>query len=133
GGDRRGADPAPRRAQGRARRRAGARGRDGRAPMTTGAPAAQRRRVIAPPAPGVGRAVRDAWRRRQAFGYFTRRFLRKRYARTWLGWIWIPLRPALDLSVRALVFGGILGVSSGKIPYFLWFVVASSVWRLFSE
>ena len=69
----------------------------------------------------------------RALWYFGKTFLGKRYAGTWLGLLWLPLRPSLGLITGALVYGGILGVSTGKIPYFLWLAIASASWRLFSE
>jgi lipopolysaccharide transport system permease protein len=80
----------------------------------------------------VGRA-REGWRYRYLIPYFGRRFLQKRYQRTWLGWIWLPLRPSLTIGTRALVFGGLIGVAVGKTPYILFFLIASSAWQLFAE
>lgn len=96
-----------------------------------GAPRALR--VIEPPAPGFRRGLGDVWRHRSAFLYFVRRFMRKRYARTFLGYFWLVLPVLLPLFLGALVFGGILGVSVGSAPYFLYFAVALSAWLLFSQ
>ena len=65
--------------------------------------------------------------------YFGRRFVEKRYARTHLGWLWLILRPALVVVSRTLIFGGVLAIASGKVPYTLFFLVASAVWNLFAE
>jgi lipopolysaccharide transport system permease protein len=71
-------------------------------------------------------------RYRAAELYFVRRFLRKRYASTYLGYLWIFLPVVAPLLMGALVFGGILGVSAGGVPYFLYFIVASGAWNIFS-
>ena len=90
-------------------------------------------RVIEPPAPGLGRLVRDYWHQRSAFFYFVRAFLRKRYGRTFFGVLWLVLPVLIPLFLGALVFGGILGVSVPGVPYFLYFVVALSAWALFAQ
>ena len=92
-----------------------------------------RLRVIGPRPPGVRTSLGEAWRARSALRYFVVTFLRKRYAGTWLGWLWIPLRPTLNIAIGALIYGGVLRVSTGSTPYLLWFVVASASWQLFSE
>lgn len=89
-------------------------------------------RVVEPPAPGLRRYFADVWRQRAAFGYFTTRFVQKRISRTFLGWLWLFLPVLLPLFMGALVFGGILDVSTPGIPYFLYFIVALSAWTVFA-
>jgi lipopolysaccharide transport system permease protein len=89
--------------------------------------------VIEPRRAGLFRAWREVWRYRAVTGVLGRRFLRKRFARTWLGLLWVPLRPVITLATKILVYGGLIGISAGHTPYPLFFVVASSSWSLFSE
>jgi lipopolysaccharide transport system permease protein len=89
--------------------------------------------IIEPRAGGVRGQWVEVWRHRALLGYFGRRFISKRSSRTWLGLFWIPLRPALTLGTRFLVFGGVLGIGAGRVPYLLFFLVASSAWQLFAE
>jgi lipopolysaccharide transport system permease protein len=90
-------------------------------------------RVIEPPAAGVRRYFAETWRHRHAFGYFSLRYARKRYGRTFFGYLWFVLPYAIPLFVGALVFGGILGVSVPGVPYFLYFCVTLGTWILFSQ
>ena len=90
-------------------------------------------RVIEAPAPSMRRTVGDFWRHRSALGFFFRLMLRKRYGRTFLGYLWFFIPILLPMLMGALVFGGILGVSVGTVPYFLYFVIASSAWLLFAQ
>jgi lipopolysaccharide transport system permease protein len=90
-------------------------------------------RVIEPPAAGVRRYFAEYWRHRHAFGYFVRRYARKRYGRTFFGYLWFVLPYAIPLFIGALVFGGILGVSVPGVPYFLYFAVTLGTWILFSQ
>lgn len=89
--------------------------------------------VIERPEPRLRNALRDLWRYRHYTLYFGQRFLAKRYARTWLGIVWLPLRPLMNISAKLLVFGGLVGISGGKTPYPIFFVVATAAWQLFSE
>lgn len=90
-------------------------------------------RTLAPPRWTPLEALADAWRNRALIPYFGRRFLERRYARTVLGWVWIPLRPALDVGARVLLFGGFLGVASGDRPYFMFFIIGMAAWQLFER
>jgi lipopolysaccharide transport system permease protein len=89
-------------------------------------------RVIHPRQPGSIERIREFWQYRQLTIYFGRRLLEKLYRRTWLGWWWIPLRPIISIGSRVFVFGGLLGVPSGGVPYLLFFIVGLTGWQVFS-
>lgn len=78
-------------------------------------------------------ALRELWRLRRFVLYFGHRFVAKRYSRTWLGILWLPLRPAVTLVTRILIYGGLVGIASGRIPYSLSFLLATTAWQLFAE
>ena len=78
-------------------------------------------------------ALTELWRYRAFSFYFGGRFLRKRYMQTWLGLAWLPLRPTLNVGLKLLVFGGLIGISAGATPYPVFFLIASAAWQLFSE
>jgi lipopolysaccharide transport system permease protein len=90
-------------------------------------------RVIDAPRPGLRWMFRDVWRHRSAFAFFVQRFLAKRIGRTFLGYLWFLIPVLLPMFMGALVFGGILGVTVPGVPYFLYFIVASSAWLVFSQ
>jgi lipopolysaccharide transport system permease protein len=89
--------------------------------------------AIEPRRGGLREAVREIWLYRRFIGYFGRTLVGKRYARTWLGSLWLPLRPGISIAMRILVFGGLVGISGGAIPYPLFFLTASASWQLFAE
>lgn len=95
--------------------------------------AASRPHVIESPASGLRRYFANVWRLRAAYGYFIMRYLRKRYGRTFFGYLWLFLPYVIPLLIGALVFGGILGVGVPGIPYFLYFCVTLGTWLLFSQ
>jgi lipopolysaccharide transport system permease protein len=77
--------------------------------------------------------VRELWSHRRQLAFFGRRLIEKRYVRTWLGMFWIPLRPALDVAMRTLLFGGLLAVSSEGLPYMVYFSVGMAAWMMFES
>jgi lipopolysaccharide transport system permease protein len=90
-------------------------------------------RVIDAPSPGVRKWLAEFWRFRSAFAYYLIAYLRKRYGRTFLGYIWLVLPIVLPLLLSSLVFGGILGVQvPNGIPYFLYFTITSAIWIVFA-
>ena len=103
------------------------------------APALQRRgsarrvSVIESRRPGMFAALVELWHYRRFILFFGRRILTKRYSRTWLGLLWLPLRPVLNISAKLLVFGGVIGLTAGYTPYPIFFIFASAAWALFSE
>lgn len=89
--------------------------------------------VIEPWKPGVLARLREVWRERRLIPYYGKCYIEARYQNTWLGWIWLPLRPGLDMLSKALFFGGFLGVSSGDRPYIIFFTFGSCGWVLFES
>jgi lipopolysaccharide transport system permease protein len=47
--------------------------------------------------------------------------------------VWILIRPLFPLVVNTLVFGGMLGVGSHGVPYFLFLTTGTSLWELFAS
>jgi lipopolysaccharide transport system permease protein len=89
--------------------------------------------VISPWRPGVWPRLTELWRYRRLMPYMWKEFILRRYRATYLAWIWIPLRPAIDIASRTLLFGGFLQVGSGDRPYFIFIAFASAGWQLFDS
>ena len=89
--------------------------------------------VIEPPTIGMLRQLVALWRHWRLALHFGARYVERRYARTLLGWLWVPLRPTADVAGRVLLFGGFLGVASGDRPYFMFFIVGFAAWMLFDR
>jgi lipopolysaccharide transport system permease protein len=89
--------------------------------------------VIEPWKPGVVARLREVWSDRRLLSYYGRGFIKRRYQNTWLGWLWLPLKPGLDMLSKALFFGGFLGVSSGDRPYIIFFTFGTCGWVLFES
>jgi lipopolysaccharide transport system permease protein len=103
------------------------------APSTADVPeAAAESWVIEPRGKSPFSQLREVWAYRRLFSYFGKRSVQRRYRNTVLGPAWLIIRPVLPIAIRTLVFGGVLGVDSPGVPYFLFTMVGSSVWDLFS-
>lgn len=90
-------------------------------------------RVLEPWRSGVRYRLAEAWRYRRMIPYYGRSFIRRRYRNTWLGWIWLPLRPALDTLGKAFVFGGLLSVPYHGIPSIIYIAFSGAGWLLFQR
>jgi lipopolysaccharide transport system permease protein len=103
----------------------------GPAPATK--PDKLRVRVIEPRRPGLFAPVREGWRRRRMLPFFALKTLQKTYNRTWLGVLWLPLRPGIDLILKIGVIGTLIGSPAPGVPYLLFAMVGMSVWELFEK
>jgi lipopolysaccharide transport system permease protein len=82
----------------------------------------------------VGPALRLAWLQRRLLVYFAHNFNQRRYLRTWLGPVWIALRPGLTVGWQLFIFAVITRVSSGgPEPYPVLMLLNFAIWRPFSE
>jgi lipopolysaccharide transport system permease protein len=82
----------------------------------------------------VSARVREIWTYRRLFRYFAARSIERLYRNTLLGRAWLLIRPLFPLAIRTIVFGGVLKVSPpGAVPYFVFVLVGSTVWDLFSS
>ncbi len=89
--------------------------------------------VIQPRREGLVARLRDVWRYRKLIRFFAVRAVTKLYQRTILGVAWIFIRPLFPLVVNTLVFGGMLGVGSQGVPYFVFLVTGTAIWELFAN
>lgn len=82
--------------------------------------------------PGPLRTLTQVWTERRLMYFLAVRSVRKMYRRTMLGWLWLFILPLFPIALRTLVFGGLLGVTSEGIPYFLFLMVGQLTWDLFA-
>ncbi len=66
-------------------------------------------------------------------GHLGHNYVKKYYLDTFLGLLWIPLRPLADVLLRSVLFGAFLQVSSGGRPYLLFLVVGTIGWFFFDR
>ena len=88
--------------------------------------------VIEPRREDLMSRLRDVWRYRRLMRFFATKSLEKMIRRTVLGPAWILIKPLFPIFVNTFIFGGVLGVGSGGVPYFLFVTTGSAIWELFS-
>ncbi len=86
-----------------------------------------------PPARG-GSALRlhELWSYRELLYFLVWRDLKVRYKQAALGAGWVLLQPLLAVTLFSVVFGRLAGISSGNVPYPLFFYAAFLPWQLFA-
>lgn len=82
--------------------------------------------------PGPIATIGEVWRYKRLLGFIGDRALRKMYRRTVLGWLWLFINPLFPVALRAVIFGGLLGVGSDGIPYFVFLLAGTVVWDVFA-
>lgn len=87
---------------------------------------------VSPRYPGTIATLAEVWQYRRLLGFIGDRALRKMYRRTVLGWLWLVINPLFPIALRALIFGGLLGVGSNGLPYFLFLLAGTVVWDVFA-
>jgi lipopolysaccharide transport system permease protein len=90
-------------------------------------------RVFEPRKAGLVNSVREVWRFRHLAYFFGAGFLEKRYGRSFLGLLWVPLRPGIALITKIFVYGGLIGAAAGNVPYALAFLTGTAAWEIFRE
>jgi lipopolysaccharide transport system permease protein len=64
---------------------------------------------------------------------FAKRNLTVSYKQTVLGPLWLILTPIVSSLISSFVFGGIVKIDSGAVPYFVFYFTAFIAWSYFSN
>ena len=73
------------------------------------------------------------WEYRELLYFLVWRDLKVRYKQTVLGAAWIVLQPVVSMVVFSLLFGGLLKVPSGGVPYPIFAYAALLPWNYFAS
>ena len=88
--------------------------------------------VIVPNArEGFGARAREVWHYRRVLLFFSLKSLQSLYSKTHLGVWWIFIRTLVPLLVGTFVFGTVMNISSGGVPYLVFFLTAQIPWNCF--
>lgn len=88
--------------------------------------------VIAPDTrEGIGARLRELWQYRRILAFFSIKAVQSLYAKTRLGMPWLFIRTLLPLGISSFVFGSIMQVPSGTVPYFIFFATGQLAWSFF--
>jgi lipopolysaccharide transport system permease protein len=88
--------------------------------------------VIQPTRGWASLQLRAVWQYRELLFFLLWRDVKVRYKQTALGVAWIILQPLLSMVVFSLLFGGLLKVPSGGVPYPIFAYAALLPWQYFA-
>lgn len=89
-------------------------------------------RQIEPPHGLAALRLVELWRYRELVYFLTWRDILVRYKQAVLGVLWAVLQPVLTMIVFSVIFGRLIGVKSGNIPYPVFSFAALLPWQLFA-
>ena len=90
--------------------------------------------VVIQPARGwISLQLRAVWEYRELLYFLVWRDIKVRYKQTALGVAWIVLQPVIGMVVFSLLFGGLLKVPSGEVPYPIFAYAALLPWNYFAS
>ena len=75
--------------------------------------------------------VREVWQYRRILWFFAVKSLTSLYAKTHLGVSWLFIRALVPLGVGSFVFGNVMQVPSGAVPYFIFYATGQIAWNCF--
>jgi lipopolysaccharide transport system permease protein len=89
--------------------------------------------LIEPVGSGIFSKIEEFWRYRRILKYLAVQSVQRLYVGMNLGILWLFLRPLLPIFISTLIFGSLLNVPSGNVPYFLFFLTGTMNWMLFER
>lgn len=81
----------------------------------------------------IGLSPKDLWGHRELLYFLTWRDVKVRYKQTLLGATWALLQPLLLMLIFTFVFGRLVGVKSGGVPYPLFAFAGLLPWMFFAN
>ena len=88
--------------------------------------------VIQPTRGWASLQLRAVWEYRELLYFLVWRDIKVRYKQTILGIAWIVLRPVVSMVIFSLLFGNLLNVPSGGVPYPIFAYTALLPWNYFA-
>ena len=88
--------------------------------------------LIEPPRRWEALGLREFWRYRELLYFLIWRDIKVRYKQTVIGAAWAILQPFLTMIVFSVIFGGLIGVPSGGVPYPIFSYTGLLPWSFFA-
>lgn len=77
--------------------------------------------------------LKEVWRYRDLILLFTKRNFTVSYKQTVLGPAWLFINPIISSLIYCFVFGGIAGMSTGRVPQMLFYLSGNAIWTYFAN
>lgn len=102
--------------------------------IAQGRPVESRPRLVIQPSRGLASLqLRRLWAYRELLYFLVWRDIKVRYKQTVLGMLWIVFQPVVSMVVFSILFGGLLKVPSGGVPYPIFAYAALLPWNYFAS
>jgi lipopolysaccharide transport system permease protein len=82
---------------------------------------------------GLGLGLADVWAYRELLYFLAWRDVKVRYKQTLLGVLWVVLQPLVSMVIFTVLFGILLQVDSGDVPYPVFALAGLLPWNYFSQ
>ncbi len=89
--------------------------------------------IIGPSSGGLSDLARELWCYRELLYFLVWRDLKVRYKQTFLGVAWVVIQPVTTMVIFSLLFGRLLKVPSGGVPYPIFTYAALLPWNYFAQ
>jgi lipopolysaccharide transport system permease protein len=80
---------------------------------------------------GFAARAREVWQYRRILVFFSLKAVQALYSNTRLGVSWIFIRTLVPLFVGSFVFGSVMNVPAGGVPYLVFFMAGQIPWNCF--
>lgn len=77
--------------------------------------------------------LQEVWKFKGLLFYLVQRDLKVRFQQTFIGVLWIILQPLIQLLIFYVIFGILVKVPTGEIPYPVFYMSGFVVWQLFLQ
>lgn len=77
--------------------------------------------------------IKEIWRYRELFYFFTWRDIKVKYKQTFLGFLWAILQPLLMMGIFTLCLGSTLKIPPQNLPYPVFVYSGLLIWNIFSS
>ena len=101
--------------------------------ITDQIPPVKKQIIIEPSRGWISLQIRALWQYRELLYFLVWRDLKVRYKQTALGIGWIILQPLISMVIFSFLFGGLLEVPSGGVPYPLFVYSGLLPWNYFAN
>ena len=89
--------------------------------------------VIEPTRGWASLGLRDVWEYRELLYFLVWRDVKVRYKQTLLGVLWVVLQPLVSMAIFTVLFGILLKVPSGDVPYPVFAFAGLLPWNYFAQ
>lgn len=89
--------------------------------------------LIAPRGAGIWGQLREFIKYRRLLRYFATQAVSKTYQRTYLGSLWLFIRPLFPVLIGLLIFQNLVGQQVSGVPYLIFYLSGLCVWQLFAQ